>query len=217
MTEAPQSPGRIIWTSTDNLLRFAAEFDAFWEKLCQKAETFDCAGRGQLRLSFQDEDWWNSENDWLCLGQTARFHVEEIGMRGRRPRRGCVTFLAQIWSDHERAEDGMPPAWEHAQTPKLFTGYSRENNDWWERHLLVLNEVGLPADQEIKAIGPYLWSDSDETQSGVFCVPLDRINTEKDMERELLEPLWRLFQGEDQEQAFKDAQATCRIPTANQA
>lgn len=210
MADTRPTAGEIIWRSADNLLRFAEQFDAFWDKLCRMASDFRDDQQPVLRLTDLEVEDLDSGNAWLCVGQAAYFQVVELaGASGRPPGRGCVTLLAQIWSESERSEVVGTSIWKHARTPKLFVGYSRDKDDWWDQDLL--DAGGIPTIDEMQPIGTHLWSTSAGKGDWVFCVPLDCINSDEDIQREILTPLWRLMRRADQAQAFALASATCRV------
>lgn len=199
-----KEPGRRLFQSAENLRRSAADLSAIldylWEKISDR--------RVDLGVVEDLGDENNGgKSEWLittAFAYNARIIEPAPSERGRgRPRnphcRGTVTFMVRLCGTEDVPDPA--PNWPWLVQACLIVGWhADEKEDCWE--IVHFN----PSDGEgfIRNEGGKVWSwhEDGTDYSHFFVLPLFALQSEADLDAQILEPLKVLFAGGDPDDAF---------------
>lgn len=182
--------GHEIWKSVRNISRAGLEIDAIEASLQEKIESSD--------IGYQHKKSDNIENFYVTKAFCFWGEIASSDKRKKNPL-GYLTYSFSLWRD----EDDTGTTWPEAKQAKIYVGYaSFEVGSWSNEDLFLDGDAHNPDVTHLRGENSSLWewSGKEETntepwnrRSWFYVVPLDAINSQKDIDVNLVTPVVKLL------------------------
>ncbi len=188
-----ESVGHTIWLSARNLSHAGVEIDAIIKALQDKLENSG--------IGFQLVQTDNLEDSYALNAHCFSGTIASTSQRKRKPQ-GYLTYSFSLWRDKDDAGDG----WPEARQAKIYVGYATFDVGSWDNDDLFLDgDASNPAVTHLRGKNSSLWGWSEDenfntepwnSRSWFYVVPLGKINSQRDIDVNLVAPVVELLTNE---------------------
>ena len=212
MTDSRDSDCRFdaVWQTVENMRQIGDSIESLYSVLESELKGANCF-RSVEDITPRNADSWVGSN-WCAASECGVYKLTRMTSSGRPPVLGAITVRIELWRDVDDDSSSMSE-WPYKKTPLIYVGFDPNQDDYWDKTNLLVDQYGKANDPNIGALNEARWlwewgntNNGDDgawcTRSWFFFMPLCAINNRQDVEVNIVAPVKALLGGRPPCDAF---------------